>query len=92
MRQDFVSCRFSFIMGVEVFLCMKYPKFLNEKYNTIGGRNTKNGVPYKNQTEGDWKRQPGTGLKTMRTRYDFQAHKSNLELLLFFYPIWTISS
>lgn len=48
--------------------------------------------PTKSQTEGDWKRQPGTGLKTMRTRYDVQAHKSNLELLLFFYPIWTISS
>ena len=47
MRQDFVSCRFSFIMGVEVFLCMKYPKFLNEKYNTIGVCAMSSGVGHK---------------------------------------------
>lgn len=47
MRQDFVSCRFSFIMGVEVFLCMKYPKLLNEKYNTIGVCAMSSGVGHK---------------------------------------------
>ena len=42
-----MSCRFSFIMGVEVFLCMKYPKFLNEKYNTIGVCAMSSGVGHK---------------------------------------------
>lgn len=47
MRQDFVSCRFSFIMDVEVFLCMKYPKFLNENNNTIGVCAMSSGVGHK---------------------------------------------
>lgn len=34
-------------MGVEVFLCMKYPKFLNEKYNTIGVCAMSSGVGHK---------------------------------------------
>ena len=47
MRQDFESCRFSFIMDVEVFLIMKYPKFLNENNNTIGVCAMSSGVGHK---------------------------------------------
>lgn len=46
MRQDFESCRFSFIIKVEVFF-MKYPKFLNVNNNTIGVCAMSSGVGHK---------------------------------------------
>ena len=46
MRQDFESCRFSIIIGMEVFF-MKYPKFLNVNNNTIGVCAMSSGVGHK---------------------------------------------